>query len=226
MPGKRIFDYEADPSAPTEILASNISPYLVEGSDLVVTKRTQPLCDAPALAFGSMANDGGHLLLSDPERHELLAAEPAAAPLLRPFVGPDEFLYGIPRWCLWLVEASPAAIRACTGVLRLIESVRDHRQRSPRETTNNLAATPAIFGEIRQPSRRYLAIPKTSSELRRYIPMAFLDPEIIAGTDIFTAPEATEFHFGILSSMLHTAWLRVVAGRLESRFRYSRQARL
>ena len=219
--GKRIFDCEADASAPTETAAANISPYLVEASDVVIVKRSRPLADAPELSFGNMPNDGGHLLLSEIEREELLAAEPAAASLLRPFLGPDEFLYNVPRWCLWLADASPAAIRACPLVMKRIENVRAHRQKSARETTNKLAATPSLFGEIRQPRSRYLAIPKTTSERRAHIPMAFLEPQVIAGADIFTSPDATTFHFGILSSTMHTAWVRIVAGHLKSDYRYS-----
>ena len=221
VPNKRIFDYEADAAAPNQTAATNISPYLVEGSDVVITKRTRSLLDVPVLSFGSMANDGGNLLLSEAERQMLIAAEPAATELIRPFLGPDEFLYHIPRWCLWLIDASPAVLRACPLVMQRIERVREHRQKSHRETTNSLAATPGVFGEIRQPASRYLAIPKTTSERRSYIPMTFLPPEIIAGTDIFTCPDATDFHFGVLSSAMHTAWVRLVAGRLKSDFRYS-----
>ena len=221
VPHKTITDYDADPAHPVVTTAANISPYLVEGNDVVILKRTRPLCDAPELSFGSMANDGGHLLLSESEHQELIAVEPAAATMLRPYIGPDEFLYNTPRWCLWLADASPAALRACPRVLQRIENVRTHRLKSPRETTNKLAATPSIFGEIRQPTIRYLAIPKTTSELRAYVPMAFQPPDVIAGADIFTSPDATDFHFGILSSTMHTAWVRLVAGRLKSDYRYS-----
>jgi hypothetical protein len=223
VPGKRIFDYETTTGEPHAIPANNISPYLVEGSDLVVLKRTHTISDAPELSFGNMPNDGGHLLLSQSERQELVAAEPASIEFIRPFLGPDEFLYNVPRYCLWLVDISPAALRACPLVLRRIDGVRTHRQQSARATTNELAATPSAFGEIRQPNRRYLAIPKTSSESRAYIPMAFVEPETIAGTDLFTAPDATLYHFGVLTSAMHMAWVRTVAGRLESRYRYSAQ---
>jgi len=216
---KRIYDYADEAVTVTSV--RNISPYLVEGNDVVITKRSQPFSGAPELSFGSMSNDGGYLLLSEKDRHELLAAEPSAEPFIRAFLGPDEFLYNIPRYCLWLVAVSPAALRACPLVLRRIEGVREHRRKSDRATTNRLAATPSIFGEIRQPTQVYLGIPKTSSEHRSYIPMAFLDSSIIAGTDIFTAPDATEFHFGVLSSAIHTAWVRMVAGRLKSDYRYS-----
>jgi hypothetical protein len=216
---KRIFDYEAE--TPTVATVRNISPYLVEGNDVVITKKSLPPPNTPELSFGSMPNDGGHLLLSETERQELLAVEPTARAFIRPFIGPDEFLYNVPRYCLWLVGVPPAAVRGCPHVLRRIEQVKEHRKKSARPTTNELAATPNVFGEIRQPTSRYLAVPKTTSERRNYIPMAFLEPATIAGTDIFTAPNATPFHFGILSSTMHMAWVRIVSGRMKSDYRYS-----
>jgi hypothetical protein len=218
---KYIYDYDADENAAMVTEAHNISPYLVEGSDIVVTARREALATAPELSFGNMPNDGGHLLLSEKARQELIAVEPAAAEFIRPFLGPDEFLYNIPRWCLWLVDTSPAALRACPHVMERIEKVRAHREKSRREATNRLAATPSLFGEIRQPARRYLAIPKTSSERRAYIPIGFVEPVVIAGADLFTCPDAVLFHFGVLTSFMHMAWVRTVAGRLKSDFRYS-----
>ena len=163
---KQIYDYDAGGQA-TVTEVRNISPYLIDGSDLAVTSRTKPLSpSAPQLSFGNMPNDGGHLLLTEDQRRALIKSEPAAAQFIRPFLGPDEFISNLARWCLWLVDASPAALRACPGVLKRIEGVKVHRLASERDATKRLAATPAIFGENRQPTRRYLAIPKTSSELR------------------------------------------------------------
>jgi hypothetical protein len=201
--------------------ARNISPYLIEGNDAVVMSRTTALCQAPEIGFGSMPNDGGNLILSENDRRELISQETAASQFIRPFLGPDEFLNNTPRWCLWLVNASPAIIRSCPLILSRIEDVRTHRQKSKRKTTQELADKPSVFGENRQPTRRYLAIPKTTSERRICIPMAFLDPEVIAGTDLFTLPDANVYHFGILTSTMHMAWMRQVCGRLESRYRYS-----
>jgi hypothetical protein len=216
---KKIYDYEGE--VPVMTTARNISPYLVEGNDIVATKRTKPLYSVPELSFGNMPNDGGHLLLSQIERDELLAAEPQAQPFIRPFLGPDEFLYNTPRWCLWLVGAAPAAIRACPQVMRRVEAVRENRDSSKRETTKELAATPTLFGEIRQPRITYLAIPKTGSINRRYLPIGFLTADVIASTDIFTCAGASNFHFGILISSMHMAWLLTVGGRFKSDPRYS-----
>ncbi|MFA7368674.1 MAG: DNA methyltransferase [Kiritimatiellales bacterium] len=218
-PNKHIYDYEGDKVSASP--ARNISPYLVEGSDMVVVKRTNPICNAPPIAFGSMPNDGGHLLFSDRQKAELAVTEPEAARFLRLILGPDEFLYGIKRWCLWLKEATPSELRASPEIMSRIEGVREHRKASSRATTKALALTPALFGEIRQPSARYLAIPKTSSETRSYIPMAFLEPAVVASTDLFTITGAYLFDFGVLTSAMHMAWVRQVCGRLKSDYRYS-----
>ncbi len=218
---KRIFDYEPRAAEPTESVASNINPFLVEGADIVLTKRTTPLCAAPAISFGSMANDGGCLILSPQERAELLREAPAAQPFIRPYTGSEEFIHGIDRYCLWLVDATAAQLREMPAVLRRVDAVRKLRSASRRPTTQALARTPSLFGEIRQPAESYLAIPKTSSEGRTYIPIAFVRPTVIANTELFTIPGASMFDFGILTSRMHMAWVRHVCGRLESRFRYS-----
>ena len=218
---KRIYDYEADADQASVTTVKNISPYLVEGNDVVVLSRSKPLSNVPEIAFGSMPNDGGHLLLSDSERDELLEKEPGAEKFIRPFLGSVEFINGASRWCLWLIDATPAELRRLPEVLLRIEAVKKDRLESKRSTTRELAKTPALFGEIRQPSKTYLAIPKTSSERRVYIPMAFLDSDVIASTELFTMDAATPFHFGILASVMHMAWVRQVCGRLKSDLRYS-----
>ncbi len=219
--GKRIFDYEADRNAPTQIAASNISPYLVEGGDLVVKSRTRPLCEEPEMHFGSMPNDGGHLLLTPQEKTEMLAEAPDAAAYLRRFVGAEEFLNGIERWCLWLKDAPSAVLRVLPAITRRIAAVREHREASTRETTNKLAAFPSLFAEIRQPDDRYILVPGVSSERRKYIPIGFLSPKVIASNLVNVVPNAGFWHFGVLSSAIHMAWVRTVGGRLKSDFRYS-----
>ena len=218
---KRIYDYETPQCDPVLRDAKNINPYLVDAPDILITARTQPLGEVPGISFGSMPNDGGFLLLTNEEKRALLAAEPAAAPFIRRFAGSEEFIHGIERWCLWLAGVRPADFRAMPSVLERLAGVRQHRTASTRATTKKLALTPALFGEIRQPAARYLAIPKTSSEKRSYIPMGFLRGDVIASTELFTCEGAGLFHFGVLTSAMHMAWMRVVGGRLESRYRYS-----
>jgi hypothetical protein len=170
-----------------------------------------------------MPNDGGHLLLSDDEKRELLAQEPRAEKWIRPFVGADEFINRIPRWCLWLVDCPAAELKAMPAVAERVAAVRRLRAASRRPTTRELAATPMLFGEIRQPSSHYLLIPRVSSERRRFIPIGFFGPQTIASDATLIVPDATPYHFGILASTMHNAWVRYTCGRLESRYRYSAQ---
>jgi hypothetical protein len=208
---KRIFDYENGKSEPAVRRASNINAYLVDGPNLLVESRTNPISDVPPIVFGSMPNDGGHLLLDPQERRELLAECPEAKRLIRRFVGAEEFINGIDRWCLWLVDASPDELRRMEAVMRRIAGVRSHRQTSRRATTRQLAATPALFGEIRQPTTRYLLIPSVSSVHRKYIPIGFNPPSVIASNLTLVVPMARLFHFGVLSSAMHMAWVRQVS---------------
>jgi hypothetical protein len=216
---KQIYDYEVGDGTVTP--ARNISPYLVEGTDGVVTKRSQPMSAVPEIVFGSMPNDGGYLLLSDEEKSKLVRDEPAAAQFIRRFLGSEEFIHSIPRWCLWLADASPQQLRKMPEVMNRVEAVREQRLKSSRETTRELSKVPTLFGEIRQPVMRYLAIPEVSSERRNYIPIAFLEPNVIASNKIYTISGANDFIFGVLSSAMHMAWVRQVSGRLKSDFQYS-----
>jgi hypothetical protein len=225
---KRLYDYDADPRTPTLSIVRNISPYLVEANDTVVRGRTRPLCSVPEISYGSMmidkdrkAGDDAGLILTPANRCALIAESPTLAPFIRRLYGGDEFLNGIERYCLWLVDAPLILVRKSAMLRARIETVRKFRESSGREQTKRLAATPTLFGEIRQPSTPYLLIPKVSSEIRRYIPIGFVQPEIIASGSALIIPGAELFHFGVLSSAIHNAWMRSVAGRLESRFQYS-----
>lgn len=219
--GKTLTDYSEDESKPRTTTVSRINPYLVEGPDVVVTPRSSPLCDVPPIVFGSMPNDGGNLLLSDDEKRALLRLEPSAKPYVRRLYGSEEFINGIDRWCLWLVDCGTADLRRMPEVLKRVAAVKKHRQASKRQTTQELANTPALFGEVRQPKTKYLLIPSVSSETRRFIPIGFCKPDVVASNLALVVPGAKLFHFGILTSQMHMAWVRQVCGRLESRFRYS-----
>jgi hypothetical protein len=229
---KRIYDYGAEAVAPftesrskketvTVTLAKNINPYLVEGNDLWVGKRRQPLGVVEPMVYGSKPVDGGNLLLNDEEKLTLVRAAPQAAPFIRPMVGSDEFINGISRWCIWLDGADPGAWRHISPITERVEKVRRFRLASKKEITQEQATTPSVFGELRQPNEGYLVVPEVSSELRHYIPMGFLSREVIASNLIYTVPGASIFRFGILTSEFHMAWVRAVCGRLESRYRYS-----
>jgi hypothetical protein len=219
--GKRIYDYGPEGGQVTISPAKSISPYLVEGSDIVILSRATPICQVPRIIFGNMPNDGGHLILTDEEKVLLLRAEPGAGKFVRAYVGAEEFINGRKRWCLWLKGASPAELRALPEVMRRVEGVRKHREESRRAATRELAKTPTLFGEIRQPGSDYLLIPSVSSENRRYIPLGFMPRSVIGSNLVLFVPAATFYHFGVLSSAMHMAWVRQVCGRLESRYRYS-----
>jgi hypothetical protein len=216
---KRIYDYEGEHVTASTV--KNISSYLIEANDVLVTSRSHPLCAVPSIMEGSAVIDDGHLLLNDAEGAELRRDFPLVKKWLRPFFSGDEFINGKPRLCLWLAEADPKELRECPPVLDRVERVRAFRARSDRAATKELAQTPTLFGELRQPHNRYLFVPKTSSEKRRFVPMGFMPPEAIINNTSLFIDDAELFHFGVLSSTMHMAWMRQVCGRLESRYRYS-----
>ena len=220
---RTLFEYDTVDGEPHGLLTANINPYLVDAPNVLLPSRRSPICAVPPIVFGSMANDGGHLLLDDGERSALLAAEPQAGPWIRRFLGADEFINGLSRWCLWLVDCPPAALRAMPNVMARVQAVKRHREASARAATQALAATPSLFGEIRQPAGRYLLVPCHSSERRDIIPIGFLEPKVIVGNANLCVPAATIFHFGVLTSRMHMAWVKVVCGRIKSDFRYTNQ---
>lgn len=220
-PDKVIFDYEFPKAEAQVISAKNINPYLVDGPEVTLPKRSRPISNEPAMTFGSMANDGGHLLLSDAEKDELLANEPNAVPYIRRFIQVDELLYGANRWCLWLADVLPQTLKEMALVLVRVKLVSAYRRESKRPATKKLADTPSLFGEIRQPSGPYLVIPRHTGESRRYIPMAYETPAVICGDANLMLRDATLYHFGILTSLMHMAWTRAVCGRIKSDYRYS-----
>jgi hypothetical protein len=219
---KQIFDYETFQSEPHEIEARNINPYLVDAPDLLLTNVSTPICSAPLMRFGSMPRDGGNLILSEEEKESFVHSAPDAIKWIRPYTGAKEFINAERRYCLWLVDASPNDIRNIPALLERIEAVRKFRLSSKAASTQKFAATPAIFCQLAQPKGNYLVIPIVSSERRYYIPIGFMPPTVIASNLCLIIPDATIFHFGILSSAMHMAWVRSVCGRLESRYRYSK----
>lgn len=217
--GKRIFDYETD--TPTVVSAANISPYLTLGSDAFVTKRTKPLCDVPEMRCGNKPTDDGNLILTDEDKAALVKAEPGAKEFLRRFTGSEEFINGNMRWCLWLAEASPAQLDALPLVMERIRKVREFRLKSTAAPTQMAAKKPTLFFYISQPAIKYILIPEVSSARREYIPIGFMSPGVISANTNFLIPSNSLFHFGVLTSAMHMAWVRQVGGRLKSDYRYS-----
>ena len=221
-PAKRIlFDYSHQKSEPQDRVVQNINPYLVDGPDVLLPSRTEAPPGLPQLKQGSKPADGGHLLLTVAERMALLAAAPQAEKWLRPYVGGDELINGRQRWCLWLKTANPAEIRRVAPVMTRLNAVRAARGKSPTLSVREFAERPGAFTQDRQPDARYLAVPEVSSETRRFIPIAFLEADVIASNKLLTAIGATLFHFGILTSSMHMAWVRAVAGRWKSDYSYA-----
>lgn len=218
---KRLFDYENPKASAHETKVQNINPYLLEGKDIVVAKRSKPICGVPEITIGNMPNDGGHLLFTNEEKEEFLQKEPLAEKFIKPLLGAYEFINGESRWCLWLEGVSPAEIKSLPLVLERVKKVKEYRGKSTRATTRELANYPTLFGEIRQPKTDYVLIPRVSSERRTYIPMAFFTQDSIVSDSCLAISNATLYHFGVLTSAMHMCWVKYVCGRLESRFRYS-----
>lgn len=216
---KRIYDYETDPPSVTTV--ANISPYLTPGSDAFVTKRSKPLCDVLEMRCGNKPTDDGNFILSDEEKTALVKAEPGAKKFLRRFVGSEEFLNGNPRWCLWLEAATPAELDALPQVLARVRKVREFRLRSTAAPTRKAAGTPTLFFFRSQPITKFIAIPEVSSERREFIPIGFLRSDVIVSNKIYLVASSSRYLLGVLSSSMHMAWVKQIAGRLESRFQYS-----
>ncbi len=218
---KRIFDYADIKGEPTERKVKNINPYLVEGSDLVILSRRKTISSVPEINFGSMPNDGGHLILSQSEKEELVKNEPDSEKWIKPLLSAKEFLNNEDRYCLWLTNIQPQELKKSKIIASRVEQVKLTREKSNRESTRKLSNFPTLFGENRQPKTSYILIPRHSSENRKYIPFGFFSPDYIASDSCLFVANADLYLFGILTSAMHMTWVKYVCGRLESRFRYS-----
>ena len=217
----RLFDYENIKGEPTEIKATQINPYLVDAPNVLVVNREKPISNIPAMRFGSMPRDGGFLIFTTEEKEAFLAKCPAAEKWLKPYIGAHEFINGEMRWVLWLVDISPAELNKMPDVLECVKQVKAFRLASKAESTRKFSETPAIFCQLAQPTTDYLLVPSVSSETRKFVPIGYFSSNVIASNLVFTISNATLYHFGVLTSTMHNAWIRAVCGRLESRYRYS-----
>lgn len=208
----------------TPKIVANISPYLTEGSDSFVVATKDALCDVPKMIFGNQPRDGGYFILTEDEKDNILAKEPNLEKWIHPYMGAEEFIKGKKRYCLWLVNASPLDIKNSKILYEKVESVRKFREESKAKTTNGYAKVPHCFAQMTQPQGvDYLIVPSVSSERRKYIPIGFLDANTISSNAVQIVPNASLYHFGVLTSNVHMAWMRTVAGRLELRYRYSKE---
>ena len=213
---KRIFDNE------NTLTVSRINPYLLEGEDIIVESRSKAISDVPAMVYGNKPTDGGNLFLSADEYNSFIEKEPQAQKYIRKIYGAVEYINNIERYCLWLVGADPVDLRKMPLVMERIEKCKQFRLASPKKATQDSAATPTLFQEIRHPSSDYIIVPRHSSENRDYIPLGFVSSEIIVNDAVQIIPNADLYHFAILTSSVHMAWIRTVCGRIKSDYRYSK----
>ena len=204
-----------------EVVANNINPYLLDAPSIFIERRSSPICDVPMFVRGCQPTDDGNLILSSEEKEELVSREPQALQFIRPFMMGKDFIQRKPRYCLWLQGANPREIKKCPIVLSRVEKVKVFRMASSKAATRQKADTPSLFDEIRIPDSDYVALPKVSSEGRKYIPVDYLSREVVPGDKLFCMQSSTIYDFGIIVSSVHMSWMRAVCGRLKSDYSYS-----
>lgn len=203
-------------------IVKNINGYLLDAENVFVESRNKPICDVPEIGIGNKPIDGGSYLFTKEEMDEFLKAEPAAVKYFKPWYGSQEFINRSPRYCLWLGDCQPNELRKMPECMKRVDSVRQFRLASKSTGTVKLADKPTHFHVQNMPKGTYIVIPKVSSERRRYVPMGFMSSDVLCSDLVFIVPDATLYHFGILTSNVHMAWMRAVCGRLEMRYRYSK----
>lgn len=203
-------------------IVGNINGYLVEAEDIVIESRKKAISNIPEIGIGNMPLDGGFYLFTEEEKTEFIKKEPNSEKWFRPWIGSQEFINRFYRYCLYLHDCSPSELRKLPECLIRVEAVRNFRNSSSRASTKKLADFPLSFGTTNIPTNSYVVIPKVSSERRKYIPIGYIAPEILSSDLVFIVPEATLYHFGVLTSNVHMAWMRTVCGRLKSDYRYSK----
>jgi len=202
--------------------ANHINAYLMDAPDVFINSRPSPICDVPRIGIGNKPIDGGNYLFSKAQMEEFVASEPKAKQYFKLWYGSEEFIHQKPRYCLWLGNCSPAELRQMPHCMKRIEAVREIRLASSSAGTRKLADRPTRFHVENMPQGDFIIVPKVSSEKRKYVPMGFMSPDVLASDLVFIVPDATLYHLGILESNVHMAWMRAVCGRLKSDYRYSK----
>lgn len=200
----------------------HINAYLMEAPDVFVNSRPQPISEIPGIGIGNKPVDGGNYLFTKEQMDEFVKLEPKSEKYFKQWYGSEEFIHQKPRYCLWLGDCSPAELRQMPHCMKRIEAVRNMRLASNSVGTRKLADRPTRFHVENMPDSNYIIVPKVSSEKRRYVPMGFMSSEVLASDLVFLIPDATLYHFGVLNSIVHMAWMRAVCGRLKSDYRYSK----
>lgn len=193
----------------------------MEAPDVFIESRSKPYCNVPAIRKGNQPTDGGYLIIEASDLKPFLSREPKAGKYIKRLIGSKEYINNMPRYCLWLKDASPSELRQMPAVMERMEGVRKMREASSDAATRRLADYPHLFRETNNPET-YIIVPSVSSERRRYVPMGFLTADTIPTNLVLIIPDATLYHFGILESNVHMAWMRAVCGRLKSDYRYSK----
>lgn len=219
IPNKKLFEYDDIAGEPHERQVKSINPYLIEGKEVFIESRGTPILNYPRMNKGSQPTDGGFLIVDSFE--EFTATEPLSKKYLKQYMGASDFLNSKIRWCLWLKDADVSDLRKMPHVLERLEQVKKFRLNSPTPSVQHYAKMPGLFTQDRQPNSSYLVVPEVSSENRNYIPIGFIDKEVICANTVQIIPNASVFMFGVLQSAMHTVWAKYVCGRLESRFRYT-----
>ena len=202
--------------------ANHINAYLMDAPDVFVSSRQQSICDVPSIGIGNKPIDGGNYLFTKDQMDEFVKTEPKSARYFKPWYGSEEFIHRKPRYCLWLGDCTPSELRQMPHCMKRIEAVREMRLASNSAGTRKLADRPTRFHVENMPESNFIIVPSVSSEKRRYVPMGFMSPNVLASNLVLIIPDATLYHFGILESNVHMAWMRAVCGRLKSDYRYSK----
>ena len=200
----------------------NINPFLVEAPNVFIESRSTPICDVPKMTTGNRPADGGHLIIEQCDYEEFITNEPSASKYIKRLIGSAEFINNKKRWCLWLVGVSPAELRKMPRIMERVRACKEERENAPDPGRRKLAETPTLFRETKNPNTA-LVIPEVSSQMRRYIPIGFIGSDVICTNKLQIIPEGTLFHFGVLTSNVHMAWVRAVCGRLKSDYDYSKK---
>jgi hypothetical protein len=216
-----VFAYSDIKGEPEKISVKNINPYLVQGNNFAIEARTKPLCKVPEIYKGNQPTDGGFLLLDEAEYSDYLSKEPQGGKLIKNVVSGSEFIKGLNRYCFWLTDINISDIKKYPLLQKRIENTKKFRLESTFDDTRKLAQVPHLFRDLKNPES-FIVIPATSSENRKYIPFGFLGKNHIPLNSVYIIPDATLYHFGVLTSQMHMAWVNAVCGRLESRLRYSK----
>ena len=217
---KRLFEYD-DSSELTERSCEHINGYLLAATDIFIQTRAKALAGYPKITQGSKPWDGGFLIVSESEKDNMVAKHPESSAFIKQYIGSTEFINGGKRYCLWLLDVPPTSYRSIPEIMERLDGVKRTRQKTKTVAVQKQAETPMLFSQIRQPKTRYLAVPEISSENRKYIPIGFLEPDVIASNRLNTVADATLYTFGVLTSNVHMAWTRVVCGRLGISYCYT-----